>query len=167
MEPQRGAPPARPVAGSPDSRDRLLELAPFRELLACTLALLPPSSTGVSLTGAKLQLPLAVRTRLRRLPALTQLALTVLFSTHPLSELLKFHELGDQRFETLSKKSRRILRSYAGIHDTSPDRGFRQNSPTPESRKTSAIPGQAREACCVRKSCGAPSRGSSPARPRV
>lgn len=49
---------------------------------------------------------------------LAQLALTILFSTYAVSELLKFCELGAKRFETLSKKSRRILRSNAGIHYT-------------------------------------------------
>ncbi|BBO05440.1 MULTISPECIES: hypothetical protein [Bradyrhizobium] len=48
--------------------------------------------------------------------------MTILFSTYPVSELLEFCEPGDKRFETLSKKGRRTLRSNAGIHDTPPDR---------------------------------------------
>lgn len=53
---------------------------------------------------------------------LAQLTMTILFSTDSVSELLKFCELGDKRFETLSKKDRRILRSNAGIHDTPSNR---------------------------------------------
>ncbi|PJG54359.1 hypothetical protein CVM73_16300 [Bradyrhizobium forestalis] len=49
---------------------------------------------------------------------LAQLALASLLPTYPLSEMLKFRKLGDQRFESLSKQSTRILRSNAGIHDT-------------------------------------------------
>ncbi|MBR0960161.1 hypothetical protein [Bradyrhizobium japonicum] len=55
---------------------------------------------------------------------LAQLALTILLSTYPLSELLKFRKLGDQRFETFSKQSTRILRSNAGIHDTPPAKSY-------------------------------------------
>jgi hypothetical protein len=58
----------------------------------------------------------------------TQLAPKIFLSTHPLSELLKFLELCDQRFETLSKHCRRPLRSNAGIHDTPPDQRPKEKS---------------------------------------
>lgn len=91
--------------------------------------------------GAKLERPLADPNTARGTARPAQLALTILFSTYPLSELLKLHELGDQRVETLLKHSRRILRSNAGIHHTPPDRGLRDKSPILENRENYAILG--------------------------
>ncbi|WP_027576693.1 hypothetical protein [Bradyrhizobium sp. WSM1743] len=96
----------------------------------------------MSFAGAKLERPLADPNSAMGTARLAQLALTILFSTYPLSELLKLGELGDQCLETLLKHSRRILRSNAGIHDTPPDRGLREKPPTLESRENYAILGQ-------------------------
>ncbi len=78
----------------------------------------------MSSAGAKLERPLAGPNSALATARLAQLALTTLLSIYPLSELLKLHELGDQRVETFLKHSRRILRSNAGIHDAPPDRGL-------------------------------------------
>lgn len=55
----------------------------------------------------------------------TRLALTILLSTYPLSELLKLRELGDKRFETLSKQSLGIAGPNGAIHDATADRALR------------------------------------------